>query len=157
MSCLQACPWASDAAVSLPTVNLICSGKALKAFCSNHYFVFIAYKSERILNANQVIWSRLLEHVKMNHVYDRRWNLAISSETGKRSWRLCKKESTPTAPPTVKLYTAAAVFGTPLRASLPVAAIVDWETHAWLIVVYHELILYHLIHNVRTSQQYNSI
>lgn len=30
MSCLQACPWASDAAVSLPTVNLICSGKAVK-------------------------------------------------------------------------------------------------------------------------------
>lgn len=32
MSCLQACPWASDSAVSLLTVNLTCSGKALKCF-----------------------------------------------------------------------------------------------------------------------------
>lgn len=45
--------------LSLPIINLTWGGKALKYLCSDYYFVPISYKSEWILNANQVIYLRL--------------------------------------------------------------------------------------------------
>lgn len=64
--------------------------KHWNAFRCNHYFMFIAYKSEWILNANQVIWFRLLQLMYKWTIYIRKWKLVIEMEAEKFNWSLCK-------------------------------------------------------------------
>lgn len=69
MSCLQACPWALDTAVSLLTVNLTCIGKALKCrlLQSLLYVHCIQIRMNSECKSSYMIQAFAV-HIKMKHM-----------------------------------------------------------------------------------------